>query len=120
MAKFKLENFLVPEAVTDQVTGVLEPDAVFEGTLAFSGCFHVNGLVKGKIETPDVVVIGEQGRVEGEINAGVVIIYGKVEATINAKYRVEIKKPAVFRGEMATPSIQVEDGVIFEGTNKMR
>ena len=120
MANFKLDHFIVPEVVADQVTGVLESNAVFEGTLAYSGCFHVNGTVRGKVETPDVLVVGESGRVEGQIHAGVVIIYGKVEAEINAKYRVEIRKPAVFRGEMSTPSLKVEEGVIFEGTNRMR
>ena len=69
--------------------------------------------------TPDMLVVGESGRVQGEIKAGVVIVYGKVEATIEAKYRVEIRKPAIFRGEMSTPSLKVEEGVIFEGTNKM-
>jgi hypothetical protein len=116
---YRLEDFLAPEVVSTQITGVLESAVEFHGTLAYSGCFHVNGAVHGKITTPDMLVIGETGRVTGEIFAGVVIIFGKVEATIEAKYRVEIRKPAVFKGEMSTPSLKVEDGVIFEGTNKM-
>lgn len=114
-----IEDFSAPEAVSTELTGILEASVEFEGVLAYSGCVHVNGLVKGKIVTPDMLVVGETGRVQGEIQAGVVIIYGKVEANLNAKYRVEIRKPATFRGEMATPSLKVEDGVIFEGTNKM-
>jgi cytoskeletal protein CcmA (bactofilin family) len=116
---YHLEDFASPEVVSTQVTGVLEASVEFKGNLAYSGCFHVNGLVQGKIATPDMLVVGETGRVSGEIKAGVVIIYGRVEATIEAKYRVEIRKPAVFKGEMTTPSLKVEDGVIFEGTNKM-
>jgi cytoskeletal protein CcmA (bactofilin family) len=116
---YPLENFPAPESVSTQMTGVLEESVEFDGTLAYNGCFHVNGSIKGKIITPDMLVVGESGRVQGEIQAGVVIIYGKVEATIEAKYRVEIRKPAVFRGEMSTPSLKVEEGVIFEGTNKM-
>jgi len=116
---YRLEEFAAPEVVSTKVTGVLEPSVEFDGDLAFSGCFHVNGVVHGKITTPDMLVVGESGRVEGEIKAGVVIIYGRVEANIDAKYRVEIRKPAVFKGEMSTPSLKVEDGVIFEGTNKM-
>ena len=115
----RIEDFSAPEVVSTQLTGVLEEAVEFEGSLAFSGCFHINGSLKGKIVTPDMLIIGETGRVSGEIKAGVVIIYGKVEAIIEAKYRVEIRKPAIFRGEMATPSLKVEDGVIFEGTNKM-
>lgn len=116
---YSLDRLGAPESVSTQLTGVLESSVEFEGTLAYQGCFHVNGTVRGKIVTPDMLVVGETGRVQGEITAGVVIIYGKVEATINAKYRVEIKKPAIFKGEMSTPSLKVEDGVIFEGTNKM-
>jgi cytoskeletal protein CcmA (bactofilin family) len=116
---YKLHDFTAPEAVSTELTGVLEAAVDFQGTLAFHGCFHVNGSVTGKVVTPDMLVVGESGRVQGEIEAGVVIIYGKVEATIRAKHRVEIRKPAVFRGEMSTPSLRVEDGVIFEGTNKM-
>jgi cytoskeletal protein CcmA (bactofilin family) len=116
---YRLEDFGAPELASTRVTGVLESAVEFNGTLAYSGCFHVNGTVNGKINTPDMLVVGETGRVTGEIKAGVVIIYGKVEAQIEAKYRVEIRKPAVFKGEMTTPSLKVEDGVIFEGTNKM-
>ena len=116
---YSLGSFAAPESVSTELTGVLESSVEFEGTLAYSGCFHVNGTVKGKIITPDMLVVGETGRVQGEIQAGVVIIYGKVEATIEAKYRVEIRKPAIFKGEMTTPSLKVEEGVIFEGTNKM-
>jgi cytoskeletal protein CcmA (bactofilin family) len=116
---YRLEDFGAPEVVSTQVTGVLESSVEFKGNIAYSGCFHVNGVVQGSITTPDMLVIGETGRVSGEIKAGVVIIYGRVEATIDAKYRVEIRKPAVFKGEMSTPSLKVEDGVIFEGTNKM-
>lgn len=116
---YRLEDFSAPEAVSTQLTGVLEDAVEFEGTLAYHGCFHINGVVKGRIVTPDMLVVGETGRVQGSIEAGIVIIYGKVEATVNAKYRVEIRKPALFRGEMTTPSLKVEEGVIFEGTNKM-
>ncbi len=112
-------EFQAPEVVSTELTGVLEKAAQFDGTLAYSGCFHINGIVNGKIITPDMLVIGETGKVNGEIKAGVVIIYGKVEAIIEAKYRVEFKKPAIFRGEMSTPSLKVEEGVLFEGTNKM-
>ncbi|MBU6152718.1 MAG: polymer-forming cytoskeletal protein [Bdellovibrionales bacterium] len=117
--EYGLKDFPAPEVVSTQVTGVLESSVEFRGNLAYSGCFHINGILNGTVTTPDMLVIGETGRVTGEIKAGIVIIYGRVEATIDAKHRVEIRKPAVFKGEMSTPSLRVEDGVIFEGTNKM-
>jgi cytoskeletal protein CcmA (bactofilin family) len=42
-----------------------------------------------------------------------------VEASIRAKHRVEIHAPATFRGSILTPSLRVDEGVIFEGSSRM-
>jgi cytoskeletal protein CcmA (bactofilin family) len=114
-----VSNHVANPVVSGELTAVIEAGVRFEGIVTYSGTMHVNGTLIGKVITPDVLVVGETGRVRGDIQAGVVIIHGEVEATIKATYRVEMKRPAVFKGEMSTPSLLVEDGVLFEGTNKM-
>lgn len=114
----KLPNLSVPHA-SDTVTGVLEQGSEFDGKLCFQGTFQVNGVFRGEIYTPDTLVIGEQAKVIGKIEAGVVIISGEVQATVKATQRVEILAPAVFQGDLLTPSLSVQDGVIFEGSTKM-
>lgn len=107
-------------SVTDSaVTGVIDHGCEFEGKLCFRGTVRIGGIFRGEIYTPDVLVISEGARVYGQIDAGAVIIGGEVNGTIRAKYRVEIHRPAVFRGDILTPSLNVEDGVIFEGSSKM-
>ena len=101
------------------VTGVIDRGCEFEGKLCFQGTVRINGAFKGQIFTPDTLVIGENARVTGEIEAGVVIISGEVDGNVKAKYRVEIHKPAVFRGDILTPSLSVDEGVIFEGQSRM-
>ncbi len=106
--------------VTDlDLTGVIDQGCEFEGKLCFRGTVRINGTFEGEIFTPDTLVIGEEGRVKGTIQAGVVIINGQFAGTLNAKHRVEIHKPAVFRGNIVTPSLQVDEGVLFEGSSKM-
>jgi len=106
-------------ASLSMVTGVLDSGCEFEGKLCFQGTVRVGGSFKGQIFTPDTLIIGEGAKVEGEIDAGIVIISGEVQATIKARHRVEIHAPAVFRGSIVTPSLQVDEGVIFEGSSKM-
>lgn len=101
------------------VTGVIDQGCEFEGKLCFYGTVRINGVFKGEIFTPDTLVIGEDARVQGQIDAGVVIISGEVTGTIRAKHRVEVHRPAVFRGDIHTPSLSVDDGVIFEGSSRM-
>ena len=58
--------------------------------------------------------------VNADINANVILISGTVKGNIKASSRVEIIKPARFEGTITTPSLIVEEGVIFHGTTKMR
>ncbi|HTL12458.1 MAG TPA: polymer-forming cytoskeletal protein [Bdellovibrionota bacterium] len=101
------------------VTGVIDQGCEFEGKLCFQGTVRINGSFKGEIFTPDTLIIGEDARVQGQIDAGVVVICGDVRGDVKAKYRVEIHRPAVFRGDILTPSLSVDEGVIFEGSSKM-
>lgn len=102
-----------------EVTGVIEKGCEFEGKLCFEGTMRIGGSFRGEIFTNDVLVVGEGARVQAEIEAGTVIINGEVNGNIVAKHRVEIHRPAVFRGNIVTPSLMVDEGVIFEGSSKM-
>jgi cytoskeletal protein CcmA (bactofilin family) len=101
------------------VTGVIDNGCEFEGKMCFQGTVRIAGAFRGEIYTPDTLIIGEGARVHATIEAGVVIISGEVNGTVRAKHRVEIHQPAIFRGDILTPSLSVDEGVIFEGSSKM-
>lgn len=114
----KSPSLSVPVSHLD-VTGVIEPGCEFEGKLAFQGTVRINGTFRGEIFTPDTLIIGEGARVQGQVDAGTVIISGEFSGSIRAKHRVEIHRPAIFKGDIVTPSLRVDEGVIFEGHSKM-
>ncbi len=106
-------------ATHEAVTAIIEQGCEFEGKLFFHGTVRIGGGFRGEIYTPDTLIISEGARVTGDIEAGCVVISGEVTGTIRAKHRVEVHKPAVFRGDIFTPSLSVDEGVIFEGRSKM-
>jgi cytoskeletal protein CcmA (bactofilin family) len=110
---------LTVPATLAEVSGVLDHGCEFEGKLCFQGTVRIGGSFRGEIFTPDTLVISEGARVNGQIEAGVVIISGEVNGSVRAKHRVEIHRPAIFRGDILTPSLSVDEGVIFEGSSKM-
>jgi cytoskeletal protein CcmA (bactofilin family) len=65
------------------------------------------------------VIVSEGAVVSADINANIIIISGSVTGDLRASSRVEIIKPARFEGTITTPSLIVEEGVIFHGTTKM-
>jgi cytoskeletal protein CcmA (bactofilin family) len=105
--------------VSEAIAAVIDEGCEFEGKLCFHGTVRIGGVFRGEIYTPDMLIVSEKGFIEGAIEAGVVVISGHVTGTVRAKHRVEIHKPAVFKGDIITNSLRVEDGVLFEGTSKM-
>lgn len=101
------------------VTGVLDRGCEFEGKLSFQGTVRISGMFRGDIFTPDTLIIGEGARIQANVEAGTVIISGEFSGSVRARHRVEIHQPAIFKGDILTPSLRVEEGVIFEGSSKM-
>jgi cytoskeletal protein CcmA (bactofilin family) len=102
-----------------EITTLLGRGATFEGKLTFEGTVRIDGRFKGEVFSDDVLVIGEGAIVEAEIDIGEVIIQGTVIGNIKAKRSIEIHAPGRVKGDLHTPSLQVDKGVIFEGRSFM-
>lgn len=114
----KQVNISIPSS-NHEITGVLEKGSEFEGTLSFEGTFRIGGIFRGRIITNDILIIGEGAQVEAEIEAGTLILCGKLIGDVVAVDRAEIHRPAEFHGNIKTPSLMVDDGVVFEGRSQM-
>ncbi|BAI79640.1 conserved hypothetical protein [Deferribacter desulfuricans SSM1] len=104
---------------SNAINAFLGKNTKFEGTLIFDGMVRIDGDFQGDVKSSDTFVIAESGKVKANIEAGVVKISGYFEGNIVAKNKVELYKPAVVNGSIKTPSLIVEDGVIFNGTCEM-
>ena len=102
-----------------EITTLLGRGAAFEGKLTFDGTVRIDGRFKGEVFSDDVLVIGEGAQVEATIDVGEVIIQGIVVGNITAKRSIEIHAPGRVKGDIHTPSLQIDKGVIFEGRSFM-
>ncbi|MCC7404691.1 MAG: polymer-forming cytoskeletal protein [Bdellovibrionales bacterium] len=104
---------------TGQVTALLDHGAAFEGRLTFEGTVRIGGQFQGEIFTNDTLVVNPGAKVEAQIEADVVIISGAVKGNIFARSRVIMHPPAIFKGTVTTPSLRIDEGVVFEGASYM-
>ncbi|MBF0311908.1 MAG: polymer-forming cytoskeletal protein [Oligoflexia bacterium] len=104
----------------EKITAVIEEGCKFEGNFSFKGIVRIAGALSGRIFSNDTLIISEGAVINADINAGIVFISGTVKGNVRATSRVEIRRPASFEGTIITPSLIVEEGVIFHGTTKMR
>jgi cytoskeletal protein CcmA (bactofilin family) len=102
-----------------ELNALLGKGAEFEGKLTFEGQVRIDGKFTGQIQTKDTLVIGDGARVSAEILAGTVIVNGVVEGNIKATQLIELHQPGRVKGNLETPSLSMDRGVIFEGSCKM-
>ena len=107
------------ELSTSHISAVLEQGSRFEGKLTFEGTVKIGGEFTGEIFTQDNVVISAGAHVEANIEADVIVICGKVEGNLFARRRVIMHPPATFKGTVTSPSLRIDEGVVFEGASYM-
>lgn len=108
-----------PTSGASTLNALLGRGSEFDGKLAFQGAVRIDGKFTGEISTDDDLIIGEGAQVTAEISCGSVVIHGEVSGNIRATNAVELRQPARVKGEITTPSLLIEKGVIFEGQSKM-
>jgi cytoskeletal protein CcmA (bactofilin family) len=104
---------------SEEINALLGGGTEFEGKLSFEGAVRIDGVFHGEIRGEGMIIVGEKGKVQAEIAAGLVMIRGEVQGNIRAHDRIEAYAPAKICGELYSPVLVFGEGVIFEGTSHM-
>ncbi len=107
------------EGIVSEISTLLGRGTTFEGKLTFEGTVRIDGKLKGAVFSDDVLIIGEGAHVEAEIDIGEIIIQGTLVGNVRAKRGIEVVAPGRVKGDLHTPSLQIEKGVVFEGRSFM-
>jgi cytoskeletal protein CcmA (bactofilin family) len=75
----------------------------------------VEGEVKGLLISTQTLILGEEARVEGQIEGNDVVISGHFNGVIFAKGKVEIHNRGIATGEIHSHCLVIEPGGIFDG-----
>jgi len=90
-----------------------------EGNLFFSGGLRVDGTVRGNVaalpDQPGTLVLSEQARIEGEVQAAHVVINGTVNGPVHAAESLELQASCRVKGDVHYKSIEIVRGAVVEG-----
>ncbi len=89
------------------------------GKLTFEGPVRIEGQVEGEIAAQDALTIGESAVVNAQITGNAVVIQGRVTGDVTARKRLEIRAPGKLYGNISSPSLVIQEGVVFEGQCNM-
>ena len=99
----------------DSVNSTISEGSVFEGKFNISGSLRIDGKFEGEIRTEEELIIGETGKVKTNIDARSVVVGGTVIGNIKAREEVKLLGTSKVKGDIITPFLSIERGVIIQG-----
>jgi cytoskeletal protein CcmA (bactofilin family) len=103
---------------SEEIT-IISNGVKLEGKITTSGSIRVDGVIQGDINSQSNVTVGEHGEVNGQINAQVITIGGKVVGSVNAKDKLVLEAKGNLKGDIISKILVVEAGARFDGKSNM-
>ena len=95
------------------VPSIISENSEFKGNIKTDGEIQIDGSLRGDV-TAKQIVIGELGKIRGNITANFFRICGKVEGDIRAE-TIEISVTASVKGSIYKKTISIEHGAKVVG-----
>jgi cytoskeletal protein CcmA (bactofilin family) len=78
--------------------------------------FFLDGVLEGNITlTGKRLTVGANGVIHADIVAGDLVVFGRVEGSVKASGRAELKHSAVFIGDISAGRMSIEDNATLQG-----
>jgi cytoskeletal protein CcmA (bactofilin family) len=105
-----------PDASQSSELATIGKSVVIKGDLSGSEDLYIDGQVEGSIDLRHhSLTVGPNGKVKAGISAKSIIIQGKVDGSLTASDRLDLRKSAVVTGDVTTQRIAIEEGAFLKG-----
>jgi cytoskeletal protein CcmA (bactofilin family) len=101
------------------INSIIGEGTRFNGEFDLNGLLRIDGDFSGTVRTEGKVLVGKNGRAECTVYAGTVVVGGILRGNVFADEKVVILSTGIVLGNIHSPRLIVEEGVIFNGTAKI-
>jgi len=96
-------------------TTIISRGVKIEGKITSSGNIRIDGEIQGDIFSESNITIGEDAKVNGQINANVITIGGKVSGIVRTKDKLILDSKSNLKGDIFAKILVIEEGAKFDG-----
>ena len=102
-----------------QVSNRILAGTIITGDVVSDGDIRVDGKVVGNMQVTGKLVIGENGRVEGEVACKNAAIAGQLAGTLKVDQTLSLTASAKLQGQVQVEKLAVEPGAEINGSVSM-
>ncbi len=103
----------------DQVGTFIGKDVYFKGIIKASSALRIDGKVEGEVQTEGDILIGEAGRVEGNLQGRNVLIAGEITGNVSVSGKIEVAATGRIYGDLKAQNLVIDEGAVFQGHCQM-
>jgi len=107
------------EVETSTAINLIGAGTEITGDVNSNGDIRIDGSLNGNLKTAGKVVIGETGKVSGEIDCKNSEVLGEVHGKIKVSELLSLKATAKIFGDIITKKLAIEPGSKFTGNCNM-
>ena len=93
---------------------VVSAECYFQGTLNVQGSLRVDGTLEGSVDNARHVIVGDGGKIVGDVTAQIVVCGGTIEGNVCAEM-LEVLGKAAILGDIRAKKMIVEEGGRIDG-----
>lgn len=90
------------------------------GDIVAKGCFRIEGILEGTLKTPNKIVVGKTGFVDGKVECESADFEGKFSGNLMVSETLTLRSTALIEGEVSTGKLSIEPGATFNATCTMK
>jgi cytoskeletal protein CcmA (bactofilin family) len=94
---------------------VIGPTMKVTGQIFSQEALYVDGEVDGCVDLSHSLTVGQNGKVQANIKARDVTIFGVVNGNVEANEKIAIRDKGSLIGDIRTAGIVIDDGAYFKG-----
>lgn len=98
-----------------KVSTIIGKGAVFDGNFTAPETIRIDGTLNGNCECKELLILGTDGQIKGDITAQNVIISGKVEGDIVVNGKLELLSTGKLTGNITARSLVIDEDACFDG-----
>lgn len=107
------------ETETTTAINLIGAGTEITGDVNSNGDIRIDGILTGNLKTAGKVVIGETGKVNGEIDCKNSEVLGEIHGKIKVSDLLSLKATSKIFGDILTKKLAIEPGSKFTGNCKM-
>jgi cytoskeletal protein CcmA (bactofilin family) len=86
-----------------------------EGNINSNGDIRIDGTLKGNLSTKGKVIVGDTGKISGEVNCKNFEVEGSVDGKVNVIDLLSLRSRSKILGDINTSKLAIEPGAVFTG-----